>query len=467
MEKLGVTVVMIKSFESFLRIGQLHNAGDIIRARAVYLIGFAFILTQIINIAMMTATYGGWTLDHWISIGACCLILLLIGWLRYSKSFPVFAIVYSLIMFAGISASAVHEHTGINSALIQLLILGCFLNGFISDWRMVMGYGIVALAFTWFLYSVSVSAPATAPFGADLYAASNFQRAVQASLALFLATSITGLFSFHMHHAFQRLERNVGAARKADNTKSQFLANMSHELRTPLNGIIGMSGLLLNTDLDPKQKQYSEIVNSCSKSLVGIINDVLDISKIDANKLVLKSEAFDLKALMESLVDLHLPATVEAKLQFGLSYRETLPTMYVGDAGRLRQVINNLIGNAIKFTEQGSVYIYVDGRPDETGDMMLCVAVQDTGLGIAEDDIDKVFGRFEQIDNRLSRKNTGTGLGLTISKEFIEFMGGSMSVKSDVDKGSTFYFNVTLPLADVQILAESEEKNKQRESKAA
>ena len=186
---------MIKWLESFLRFSQLRNTSDIIRARAVYFVGIAFILTQIVNIAMMSFTYGEWTLDHWISVVACSLIILLVIGLRFSKKFAAFALGFNFLLLAGISASAIPEYTGINSALIQLLILGCFLNGFISGWRMATAFGAVALGFTWFLYVVSANAPTSALFSDGMYAAANFQRAVQASLALFLATMISSIFS--------------------------------------------------------------------------------------------------------------------------------------------------------------------------------------------------------------------------------------------------------------------------------
>lgn len=437
---------MIKWLEHFLRIDDVKSAVEIIRGRAVYLIGLAIILSQFINVAMMSITYGSWTTDHWISVGACGLIVLLTIGLRVSKNFVFFAGAYSLILFAGIAASAMPEHTGVNSALLPLLVLGCFVNGFISGWRSVAVFGVASSCFVWYLYYVSTTAPPTALFAADMYVAANFQRAVQATLTLFLATIITGMFSFHMSRTFEKLEHSAWYAQKADRTKSQFLANMSHELRTPLNGIIGMSGLLLKTNLNDQQRQYSEIVNNCSVNLVSIINDVLDISKLDANKFVVRSEEFDFYKMMSGLIDLHMPEAAKKSLGYGMSFRETLPHIYVGDEGRLRQVVNNLIGNAIKFTDQGSVYIYVDGRIENDQEMLLCVAVQDTGVGLNKEDQEKIFERFEQVDNRLSRQNTGTGLGLTICKEFIEFMGGSMNLISEADKGSTFYFNLKLPV---------------------
>lgn len=434
----------VAQIEALLRIGSDLPAERVMRLRAVWVVGCMFLGTQVLNMIVMSASYGRLTYDHAIAAFACLVVLATVIAVRWTKQVEVFAAIYSLLLFAGTLGSALPQGTGINTALIPFLTIGPVINAYMAGRRATLIYSALAAVLLGYLFWVSISGPPQSIEGTHTR---DVNRLAQAAFGLSLSTALSILVSEQVYAALADQRRHAERAMRAEAAKSDFLATMSHELRTPLNGVIGLTDALLQGDLTPHQRSLAGNIRSSGEGLLVILNDILDLSKIEAGKFSIDPQPTDVVALVQGVVA-GWQETARAK---GITLVAALPPplaqLVMVDDVRLRQILQNLISNAIKFTAAGQVEVTLRATPVTAQQIDLAMQVIDTGKGIAPAMQPLIFEPFEQGERGTTRQFGGTGLGLSICRRLAEQMGGEVRLERSDASGTVFSVNLRVETA--------------------
>lgn len=435
-------------FERFLRIDQSLGSACRIRTRIVYASNLICFCMQLLNMVSMGVVYGGWTVQHDIAVAACVVFLAMTLAVRYTKSPTFYGAMYGTLAIFGIAVAASMETipgvppNGINTALVPGIPATAALIAFTGTRRVSTLYVIGSLVLIAFLYNITA---ASNPTGIEAILA--WQTTVQASIATLMVGVICTAIANIVLRNLTELEVALVRAKSAEQARSNFLATMSHEIRTPLHGILGLSDMLARSGLQNPQGRYAQLISVSANNLMEIIDEVLDMARLEDGTVRTKSEPFAPATLLQDVCDLFAVKASQKGLWMGTDIDPNIPPTLIGDNSHLRQVISNLVGNALKFTQAGGVRI--GARLAGINAEAACVQfyVQDSGVGIPIEDQMAVFERFKQTDSANISTTKGTGLGLSICRELTDMMGSTLKLQSALGEGTTFYFTLTLPIA--------------------
>ena len=439
----------VRRLESVLRIDASLDAQSRTRARIIYIVSATFIAMQAFDIASMLVIYGGWDDQIGLSIASCVVFFAVAAGLRWSKNPWVYGTVLGALPLIGVGASAVMGSgfappQGVHSDLLPRVVAGMAFLAFVGNRTTSICYALAAVALIWGLYHFT-----TAGAVARLDVVTAYQRALQAMLALGVVAIVSIPVSGMIYRNLADLEDAVTRAREADEATQALINTMNHELRTPLNGIIGIADLMAQGELPEFERGNLKIIQSSADTLLEMLTEALDRAKAGDFDVAAASQPFSPAAVMEEVCALFKARAANKGVWLGMHGTDALPPALMGDEGILRQVLSNLLSNAVKFTSRGGVRLgaklgVVDGHS-----ATVLFYVQDTGAGIAPEDQLRVFETFEQSASARTSAMRGTGLGLPICRDLVAAMGGTLSVSSEVGRGSVFHFSLTLPLATV------------------
>lgn len=437
-----------ESIEDFLRITSAPNRATRIRMRMIYATGLVFLIVHSLNLISLTYAFGGWTWQQDVTVAAMIAIAAITLMIRFTRSPTFFGAAFACLTIGGVwMASAVPTlpgvpPNGITSSLIPILCSSAAFIAFIGS-RLVSSFYIFASAILiGILYGITSSYGGLTGIDASMA----WQRAVQGWMALFLIGPICTIISHLVFRNLSELEQAVSRAQTAELARSNFLAKMSHEIRTPLHGIIGLSDLLSRADLKQDEGRQARLISTSANNLMEIVDEILDMARLEDGAVEISAKPFSPHSLLKDVADLFAAKASDKGLWIGAETDEAIPETLIGDAPHLRQVISNLVGNAVKFTKEGGVRAgaRLVALQDEIAHVQFYV--QDSGVGIAESDREQVFERFKQSDDAGSSHTKGTGLGLSICRELTEKMGGELELQSALGEGTVFYFTLAFPL---------------------